>query len=120
MIRSSWFMVDVPGKMGFPPSSSPRMHPASRHRRSQPLTRAAGQETLDCCKIRHNGRCHSKACLQACIASQPEELVMQNCATCGGMLSGGIAAITCDIVTHPQPVRNIFRAFIQLDFMWLL
>lgn len=28
MMRSSWFMVEVPGKMGFPPSSSPRMHPS--------------------------------------------------------------------------------------------
>jgi hypothetical protein len=30
MMRSSWFMVEVPGKMGLPPSSSPRMHPALR------------------------------------------------------------------------------------------
>jgi hypothetical protein len=27
-MRSSWFMVDVPGNSGLPPSSSPRMHPA--------------------------------------------------------------------------------------------
>lgn len=27
-ILSSWFMVDDPGKMGFPVSSSPRMQPA--------------------------------------------------------------------------------------------
>ena len=29
-IRSSWFMVDEPGKMGFPVNSSPRMQPAMR------------------------------------------------------------------------------------------
>lgn len=28
MTLTSWFMVDVPGNMGFPPSSSPSMHPA--------------------------------------------------------------------------------------------
>lgn len=28
MIRSNWFMVLVPGKMGFPSSSSPRIQPA--------------------------------------------------------------------------------------------
>ncbi len=27
-ILSSWFIVDEPGKMGFPVNSSPRMHPA--------------------------------------------------------------------------------------------
>ena len=27
-ILSSWFMVDEPGKMGFPVNSSPRMQPA--------------------------------------------------------------------------------------------
>lgn len=27
MMRSSWFMVDVPGNMGLPPSSSPRIQP---------------------------------------------------------------------------------------------
>ena len=31
-MRSSWFMVLVPGKIGFPPSSSPRMQPAARRR----------------------------------------------------------------------------------------
>lgn len=28
-MRSSWFMVEVPGKSGLPPSSSPKMHPAA-------------------------------------------------------------------------------------------
>ena len=27
-MRSIWFIVEVPGNMGRPPSSSPRMHPA--------------------------------------------------------------------------------------------
>lgn len=27
MIRSNWFIVDVPGNMGLPPSNSPRMQP---------------------------------------------------------------------------------------------
>ena len=29
-MRSSWFMVEVPGKMGLPLMSSPRMQPAPR------------------------------------------------------------------------------------------
>lgn len=28
MMRSNWFMVELPGKMGFPHSSSPSMQPA--------------------------------------------------------------------------------------------
>lgn len=33
-MRSSWFMVDVPGKMGLPLISSPRMQPAGGTRRN--------------------------------------------------------------------------------------
>ena len=33
-MRSSWFMVEVPGNIGLPPSSSPSMHPAGADRAS--------------------------------------------------------------------------------------
>lgn len=35
MMRSSWFMVEEPGKMGLPVSSSPRMQPAAQAAQQQ-------------------------------------------------------------------------------------
>ena len=81
-------MVEVPGKMGFPPSSSPRMHPAPARPRSQPLTAAAGRKArsavgaLDCSRTCHRESCQ-QGLLQACIAFRPEEPVMQRCSTWG-------------------------------------
>ena len=40
-MRSSWFMVDVPGNSGLPPSSSPRMHPAAHRHARATLSRSA-------------------------------------------------------------------------------
>jgi hypothetical protein len=40
MILSSWFMVEVPGKMGLPKSNSPNMQPARRSKKSTALSAA--------------------------------------------------------------------------------
>lgn len=37
-MRSSWFMVLLPGKMGLPFSSSPKMHPAQHQQGAQQAT----------------------------------------------------------------------------------
>lgn len=69
MIRSSWFMVLLPGKMGLPFSSSPRMQPARSYRNS---THSSTGQLLTCCQLK-------------CCYLVPELAGWQSCCCCNGV-----------------------------------
>ena len=87
-MRSSWFMVEVPGKMGLPLINSPRMQPAARK---------VGRRTAGAAWV--GGRMYNSQCRAALVGQQGCTQLAERCAG-GGQPA---AADTCLAGTGSPP-----------------